>query len=846
MLRFLVQLFISALLLAGCRGTGNLSGTADMHTAVTGPDTAQSDLGEITVTSPWQYQGSDTMHYDLMHTKLELSFDFAQEFVFGRATLEVSPWFYPMDNLVLDAKGFDLHSIRLLKGDTALVLDYAYNRRQIDIALDKTYRKGDKLLIEIQYTAKPAELEPILGDAIASDQGLYFVNPKNLDTNKPTQIWTQGETTSNSNWFPTIDAPNQRCTQEMYITVPAGYTTLSNGTHIYSQINPDSTRTDYWKMDLPHAPYLFMLAIGNFAVVEDEWNGLKMQYYVEPEYAPHAHSIFGRTPEMMTFFSDLFGYPYPWSKYAQVVVRDFVTGAMENTTASVFMEEVQSTTRELIDYNWDDIIAHELCHQWFGNLVTCESWANVTLNEAFATYGEVLWADYYEGEQAAQYKLYTDKRNYLDESRSKKVDLIRYYHDDPDDLFDHHSYAKGGLILHLLRSYIGDEAFFSGLRYYLKINAFRSVEVHDLRLAFEYVTGMDLNWFFNQWFLDSGHPALHLQHRYVDSTGVLHIAVRQTQDSENHPVYRLPLQMDIWYAGKKVTHHMLVDAAYAHTEIPLPQPPDLIVPDNSFNLIVDLQQEMGPEAYRQLYQGYADVRPRIEAVKYFMDNWHTAEARETLKAALQDPFWRVRQLALLGIDNDTTMMASALYPMVLDLVEDPHSGVRSDAIAVLGNHDKVGHREVFRGALKDSSYIVLGTALDYYIQSDAEDLPGVVRDFEDLDNINIVLPIADYYLQTDNYDKYGWYVQKIDNIHGANLWYLVRLFGLYLLDAPGDVLEKGIDKLHSLGLQNPSHYVRISAYQSLELLSDKEGVPDILATLREQEKDPRVVEFFDN
>jgi aminopeptidase N len=758
----------------------------------------------------------------------------------------LKPWFYPQDRLKLDAKGFEIHEITLAGSNGERPLDYVYDQRVLEIDLDRLYTREEEFVIEIGYTAKPQELESIIGKAITSDQGLYFIDPKNEDPQKPLQVWTQGETTSGSNWFPTIDAPNQRCTQEMLITVPDSLRTLSNGVLVYSQTNPDSTRTDYWNMDQPHAPYLFMLAIGDYEIIEEEWKGIKLQYYVEPEYKPHAKSIFGRTPLMMEYFSELLDYPFPWSKYAQVVVRDFVTGAMENTTASVFMEDVQSTSRELIDYNWDDIISHELFHQWFGDLVTCESWANITLNEAFATYGEVLWLEHYEGRTAAQYKILEDLEDYINESKTKKEDLIRFYYENPDDLFDNHSYAKGGLILNLLRSYIGDEAFFGALNHYLRKHAFQSAEVHDLRLAFEWITGEDLNWFFNQWFLSSGHPQLQVNEDYNDSTGVLTVEVWQHQDLDLHPVFRMPVGLDVWCKSRKTEHEVVVERPYTKLEIQCDREPDLVVFDNRFNLIAEIDHRKDPEAYYQQYQLYDDIRPRIEAVKYFIEYPDHRLGHEIMEQALDDHCWKIRQLALINIDVDSTRLNDRILSKIETLTRDSISLVRAEALASLGDIDREGYKQLFKRFLMDSSYMVAGTALENYLQTSADDISTCISNFEQEDNINIVLPIADYLTQAKDFDKYDWFEDKISHVGGTGLWYMIRLFGLYLIDAPEALVQRGVQKLQAIGMNHKTYYVRISAYQSLELLSDTEGVTDILAMIREREKDPRVVEYFNN
>jgi aminopeptidase N len=213
---------------------------------------------------------------------------------------------------------------------------------------------------------------------------------------------------------------------------------------------------------------------------------------------------------MMEFFSQKLGFDYPWSKYAQVVVRDYVSGAMENTSATLHGEFVQRTSRQRIDETYEDIISHELIHQWFGDLVTTESWSNIPLNESFATYGEYLWNEYKYGQLYADNKLYENYQNYMQEAENKNVDLVRFYYDQREDMFDRHSYDKGGFLLHYLRNIVGDAAFFKSIELYLKTNQFKAVEIHQLRLAFEEVTGKDMNWFFNQWFLNAGHPKLKL------------------------------------------------------------------------------------------------------------------------------------------------------------------------------------------------------------------------------------------------------------------------------------------------------------------------------------------------
>ena len=313
----------------------------------------QSDSAAAkSVAETQKYHASVTKMHDLIHTSLEVSFDWNRQYLIGGATLTLKPHFYSTRELYLDARGMQINEVKLVRGDAYEELAYAYRNDSICITLDKLYSARDTFKVYIDYIAKPEELPQGGSSAITSDKGLYFINATGSDPVKPQQIWTQGETQASSVWFPTIDRPNQRTSQEIYITVDTAFNTLSNGKLISSIVN-DATgmRTDYWRQELPHAPYLFMMAIGKFAIVKDQWRGKEVSYYVEPAYEKNARDIFGNTPEMMEFFSKLLGVDYPWDKYASVVVRDYVSGAMENTSATVFGEFMQKDKRGLLDGN---------------------------------------------------------------------------------------------------------------------------------------------------------------------------------------------------------------------------------------------------------------------------------------------------------------------------------------------------------------------------------------------------------------------------------------------------------------------------------------------------------------
>ncbi|WP_235324454.1 M1 family metallopeptidase [Pedobacter lusitanus] len=409
------------------------------------------------------YRGSAEKINDLIHTKLDVKFDYKKRYLYGKEWVTIKPHIYATDSLRLDAKGMDIKTVAVVRNGRNIPLKYTYDNLSLAIKLDKVYQSTENYTIYIDYTAKPDELKLEAGAAITDAKGLYFINPDSTEKGKPVQIWTQGELESSSAWFPTIDRTNQKTTDEISMTVPAKYVTLSNGRLASQKKNADGTRTDTWKMELPHSPYLFMMAVGDFKIYRDKWRDKEVSYYLEPAYAPYAKEIFSFTPEVMEFYSKILGVDYPWNKYAQIVVRDYVSGAMENTTATLHGAYVQGTARELADRYYDkgrSTIVHELFHQWFGDYVTAESWSNLTVNESFADFSETLWAEHKYGQDTGDEHNNEALETYLEDPANATKDLVRFHYHAAQDMFDDVSYKKGGRILNMLRNYLTPTVFF--------------------------------------------------------------------------------------------------------------------------------------------------------------------------------------------------------------------------------------------------------------------------------------------------------------------------------------------------------------------------------------------------
>ncbi len=654
---------------------------------------------------------------DLVHTKLDAKFDYSKSYLLGKAWLTLKPHFYPTDSLALDAKGMTIQKVALAKGSSTTPLKYEYDGMVLNIRLNKTYKGQEPYTVYIEYVSKPNEYTGKGSAAITDAKGLYFINPLGEEKDKPTQIWTQGETEGTSVWVPTIDRPNQKSTQEFALTVPSKYVSLSNGKLTAQKKNADGTRTDTWKMDLPHAPYLFFMGIGDFAVVKDSYKGKEVSYYVEKEYGPVARKIFGLTPEMMGFFSKILGVEYPWVKYAQMVARDYVSGAMENTTATLHQETAQQDARELLDGNaWEGTIAHELFHHWFGDLVTSESWSNLTVNESFANYSQLMWQEYKYGKDAAGEENFNEMQGYL-QSMSANKDLVRFRYEDKEAMFDAVSYNKGGRILHMLRNYVGDSAFYKALNIYLTENKFKAAESHQLRLAFEEVTGRDLNWFWNQWYFGAGHPKLTIDYVYDDNAKKVSVIVKQTQTGGK--VFRLPVAIDIYNGANKTRNNVWVENAVDTFEFAYSSRPDLVNFDGDRMLLAEKKDNKTLDNYVHQFKHAATYLDRREAIDFAARNQENPKAAEMLKLALKDKYAGLRTYSLTKLDLKKDAIKTEMEPLIAAIAKnDPKNTTRATAIGLLGNYNKPEYIALFNSSLKDSSYSIAGHALEALAKTD--------------------------------------------------------------------------------------------------------------------------------
>lgn len=742
---------------------------------------------------PTKYNPSETRYFDLLHTGLKVSFDWKKQHLLGIAQIEATPLFYPQTELILDAKGFDIKSI-INKGN-GKALKYEYDGSKLKIALDKKYIRGEKLIVVIDYVAKPNE-GPVSGSAaITSDKGLFFINPLSTE-DKPMQIWTQGETENNSRWFPTFDKPNERCTQEIAITVENKYSTLSNGKMISSIKNNDGTRTDTWKQEKPHAPYLFMMAVGEYAWVEDKWENLPLYYIVENDYKPYAKQIFNHTPEMLGFFSKILDYKYPWDKYAQIVTRDYVSGAMENTSAVIFGEFVQKTDRELIDDDNDAIVAHEMFHHWFGDLVTCESWANLTLNEGFANYAEYLWFEHKYGKDRADMHRTNEMAGYINSGSEQGLHpLIHYGYNNKEDMFDAHSYNKGGLVLHMLRNYVGDEAFYASLNKYLKDNEYTAVEVDELRNAFEDITGEDLNWFFNQWYLTEGHPELKVTTEYLSESMQARIIVNQSQFTN----FKIPFDVAVYDEMGIATYHKswiqnAIDTIYIND---LKNKPANIILDGNDDILAIITQEKSDEEYLNQLKYAPNVSQRYEALGKLLEN-EEVDIQAVLAIAIQDKAYNIKSEAinLIG-EEDFDLYADDLLNTALD---GEHGDLRTAALSKIVEFDADSESTLEEVIENELSYNVLSSALAMLANVNPIKAKEYAKQYENVKSDILLQGISVVYANDNSLEAGDWLLAKVVKLPVYSGYPIFSSLAQYMIANSDSLSNKYQDKLYEMGI----------------------------------------------
>jgi aminopeptidase N len=775
-----------------------------------------------------RYQPSRKRLADITHLILDITPRFEQKRLDGKAFLDIKPYNRPVNEVRLDAKGMEIGEVSIAVAGDYQPVDYSYNDLVLDIALDREYSPDEEFTLYIEYTAEPYRLEE-KGIDLSSGRGLYFIDPWDKNPFKPTQIWSQGETESNSVWFPVIDAPNEHFTQEIRITVDPEYTTLSNGLLTASELNEDGSRTDTWKQGKPHGPHLVMIAVGRFHVRIHEREPVEVSYYTTEEYAADVVEIFGNTPEMIAYFSELLQYDYPWEKFAQIVVQDFTSGAMENTTAVVYYSRYYADRYDKLDYEFDGTIAHELIHQWFGNLVACESWAHLILNESLATYGEYLWYDHHYGRETADRQRNESLYSYLNEFLYKSEPIVNYYFDDAEELFDAHRYDKGSCVLHMLRNYLGDDFFFDGLAHYLNTFRFSSAEIHDLRQSMELVSGEDLNWFFDQWFMQAGHPIVDIEQTYNKAEKAVEVAIRQIQDIDQYTTFRFPLAIDLYFPDTVKRYRVWVDSRNQSIKLPSRVKPLLVNVDADKVMLWEKSEEKTRNEWIYQYNRAPLYVDRLEAVNGLRYRQNDRRVRDVYMQALEDPFWHIRQHTINSMEISLYEAGEgAVEKLQETALNDPSSAVRRSAIQVLSGFDLKIAADVCESLFRqDSSRTVRAMALSILYNYDPDTYFEEAARVEYSNNYYLNNEVARIFADRGDASNHEFFKRILWTMRPYYVAAIMDHYIAFLQRMDAAVILSAAEFLGGLATYEESSYLRTTAanalYDLMDYFSDADG-----------------------
>lgn len=565
---------------------------------------------------------------DVENLRLELDVQLLEKRVAGSAELTITP-LRNLSAVTLNAIDHEVSNVWImsLDGRNRQAAAFENTGKELQVSFAQPLAKGGRYLLTIEYQVRDPKA------------GLHFFAPSDEDPNVRLMVWSQGEPTANRYWFPSFDHPNERQSSEMIVTTDPGFEAISNGKLLSREPTADRKRVRFhWKQEKSHVSYLVTLVVGKFAIGEETWRGKPVVYYAPPDRAADIKATFGRTLEMLDFFSERFGIEYPWEKYAQVVVEQFTSGGMENTSATTLVDHTMHDERALIDSTPDWLIAHELGHQWWGDLVTCKDWAHLWLNEGFASYCEILWAEHKLGKDERDYRL-VEKHRLARSGETQNRPIVDRFYADPGEMFDTRAYPKGAWVLHMLRSRLGDEDFFLTLKRYGTVYSYQTAESSDLRKVMEELTGYSLERFFHDWTERPGQPTVVVKTSYNAQTKLAKIVIQQTQAAD---AFEFPLRVELVTGSSPVVVEPMVNQKEMTLYVPVPTRPEAVRVDPAFTLLADIKEDKPRDWWEWQATKAPTIAERIRAVDYLSTGGQPAE-RDTLNKVLtSDAFYGVR------------------------------------------------------------------------------------------------------------------------------------------------------------------------------------------------------------
>jgi aminopeptidase N len=607
--------------------------------------------------------------YDLQHSKIALRFDLDQKKIFGDVTHSLAILRDGTVKVAFDSVGLTIQSVTVNK-EAAI---FETTASKLIVPLGSAVRAGAKFEIEIRYEGKPSK-------------GIYFILPDKEYPNRPKQIWTQGESEDTRYYLPTYDYPNDRLTTETILTVPASFITISNGKLVSVKDAGDGLKTWTWKESLPSSTYLITVVAGDFDEVKSSWRNIPVDYYAPKGRGDRLTPNYTRTPLMIDLFSKKLGVDYPWEKYSQAMVDDFVAGGMENSSATTNESSSLKDPRLIPEYVTDEdpLISHELAHQWFGDLVTCKDWGDIWLNEGFATFFEAVWTESHYPKEDADFDHWEAVRAWFAQANLYSKPIVRFDFDDSGE-FDQNVYDKGGLVLGMLGHQLGEDQLFLGLKHYLEVNRGKNVVTSDLTKAIEEATHTNVDQFFHQWIYGAGAPRFDLTYTYDDAKHQVALTVKQTQKLEGAVgLFRAPMDVEVTTSAGAKSYPITVTKDVETFSLPADSAPKMVLFDKGGYVLkaADFHKEKSEWLYQ--LKNATELSDRADAVIALGKLKNDQEAVAAIGSALKtDATWGVRVVAADALGRIGGASASKL--LLDSLANNDVPWVRNHIVSALGN-----------------------------------------------------------------------------------------------------------------------------------------------------------------
>jgi len=750
------------------------------------------------------YQRTRDRQIDVHHSKIDISVNLKMKSVNGYVIHTLSPLSSNLSVIDMDAEDMIISRARFNGKDIKFNQDDEF----IHLELDKSIGWLDTVDIRLDYTAEPLK-------------GLFFIAPDDIYTEKHWQAWTQGEEMDNHHWVPMYDYPNDRASFECKLTVDEKYTAISNGELLSKKNNEDGTRTWHWRENYPMVSYLISFVIGEYVKVEDAYESIPINYWVYEENKHEALRSFGKTPDMMKYFNEKTGVDYPLEKYDQVIVEDFMFGGMENVTLTHNTDRTMHDQFSAPDYSSDGLVAHELAHQWYGDLITTRNWANIWLNEGFATFFSRKYREHNLGYDEGEYIRLGEMRSYFSADKKFRRPTVYHYYYDPMELFNGHVYAKGSLILNMINDHLGNDGFWRAIQYYTSSYQYDNVETTDLKRAIEETTGQNLEWFFKQWLFEAGYPEYKVSWSYNARYSSIKLSIQQTQNMATTNLFKMPVQIQV----DDQFHIIWIQDENTIYELPVVQRPKMIV-FNAGNRIpckVTFEKSIA-EWVMQLEQG-DHILDRISAAHELSKK----KGRRSVELALlrsieSDPFWGVRYEAALAFGK---LKTKKYNKKLIRLVDGQDNRVKRAIYGCMKNYK--GNKEIttFLEDVIDSEdkYYGIADAFRALVVVDTAVARKKVDGLLEMDSHNdVIRNAAISYFGTVKTDAN--YLRLTDLVsYGGTTWsarpQALTQLGYYVKTKPKTL------KLFVQYLKDPNRSVRQRAIQLLSRYGDEYHISDL-------------------